>query len=44
MGSKLGRGEIFHLSLFVSYVLEMKLAAYLCRLEAEMSSKEYFGL
>jgi hypothetical protein len=42
MGSRLGRGEIFLLSFFESYVLEMKLTAFICRLQAEMSSKEWF--
>ncbi|KAL7043633.1 hypothetical protein ACKWTF_001603 [Chironomus riparius] len=35
--------EIFHLSFFESYVLEMRLTAFLCRLQTEMSSKEWFG-
>jgi hypothetical protein len=42
MGSRLGRGEIFHLSFFESYVLEMKLIASFWRLQTEMSSKEWF--
>jgi hypothetical protein len=40
MGSRLGRGEIFHLSYFESYVLEIKLTACLSRLQEELSSKE----
>ena len=35
--------EIFHLFFFESYVLEMRLTAFLCRLQTEMSSKEWFG-
>jgi len=35
-------GEIFHLFFFKSYLLEMKLAAFLCEIKAEMSSKEWF--